>query len=541
MSKAEIIENIGTIARSGTKKFIDQLSGAGKNLSDVIGKFGVGFYSAFIVAHKIELVTKSYIKDEPAYKWTSDGAGEYFLEPADKTDRGTEITVFLKDEETEFLEAARIENVVKKYSNFIRFPIYIENKKVNELEALWTKSASSVKEDEYKEFYKFLAHTDETPAFIIHKTLDAPIQFNMLIFCPEKNYNVFGMPEKEYGLNLYSNKIMIQEQCKDLIPSYFRFLKGIIDSADISLNISRETIQNDAVIQKIRNVIIKSVITEFENLFGKDREKYTKLYNEFNREIKEGVHTDFSNRDKLAALMLFNSSSAKDKDKPTNLKEYIERKKEGQKDIYYITGTDIESIDRSPYLELFKKKNVEVLYLCESIDEIILSQLMRFEDMEFKSIDAANLDFVKNLKSADEKDDEKPTDEQKKDLDDFVNYYREVLKDKVITVEESDRLTDSPCCLVNPENAMSSHIQKMMQMMNKDFKSGKKILQINLKNSLIRGLAEMRKENKDSELLKNMCIQLFENAQMIEGDTVNPIDFTARIISIMNDSLKLRK
>ncbi len=446
----------------------------------------------------------------------------------------------MKDEESEFLETFRIENVIKKYSNFIRFPIYLDNKRVNELEAIWTKPASSVKEEEYKEFYKFIAHSGDSPAFTIHKTLDAPIQFNMLLFCPDKNYNIFGMPEKEYGLSLYSNKVMIQEQCKDLIPSYFRFIKGVVDSADISLNISRETIQNAAVIQKIKNIVIKNVISEFENLFNRDRDAYIKVYNEFNRELKEGVHSDYSNKDKLATLLLFNSSTAKDKNKPTNLKEYIERKKEGQKEIYYITGPDIASIDRSPYLEIFKKKNVEVLYLTEPVDEIILSNLMKFEDMDFKSIDAANLDFVKNIKSADETETQQ-TGEEKKDFDDFIKYYREILKEKVITVDETDRLTDSPCCLVNPENGMSSHIQKMMQMMNKDFQAGKKILQINPKNTLIKELANFYKADKESELLKNMCLQLFENSLMIEGDTVNSMDFTSRIISIMGEALKFRK
>ncbi|MBP7653305.1 molecular chaperone HtpG [Candidatus Dependentiae bacterium] len=539
MTKSELIENIGTIAKSGTKTFIENMSKEGKNIEDIIGQFGVGFYSSFIVAKKIEVITKSYIKDEPAYKWSCDGSNSYTLEETEKKDRGTEVIVYLKDEEQEFLEKERVKNVIKKYSNFLRYPVYIENEKANEIEAIWTKQASQVKDEEYKEFYKFISHSSETPMFKIHKHSDAPIQFYMLIYCPEKNYNLFGMPEKDYGLSLYSNKVLIQEECKDLLPSYFRFIKGIVDSPDIPLNISRETIQNNSVVQKIKNVIIKSVINELDSMINTDRPKYEIFYKEFSRELKEGVNSDFSNREKLAALLLFNTLLAPD-NKIITLKEYIESKKEGQKEIYFISGTDKKNIEKSPYLEIFKKKNVDVLFLTEPIDEIILSSLMKFEDMEFKSIDNSNLDFVKNIKSEDsDNQEQKLSKEEKNEFEDFLKFYRDTLGDKVITVIETDRLTDSPCCLVNPDN-MSSHIQKILQMMNKDFKTSKKILQINPKNQLIKGLTKLYILNKESDLLKNICIQLFDSAQMIDGISgIEPADFTSRIMDIMKETVNM--
>ncbi|HPN31080.1 MAG TPA: molecular chaperone HtpG [bacterium] len=538
MTKSELVENIGTIAKSGTKTFIENISKEGKNLDDIIGQFGVGFYSAFIVAKKVEVETKSYVKDEPAYKWVCDGSNSYTLEEIAKKDRGTEVKVFLKDDEKEFLEKDRVKTVIKKYSNFLRYPVYIESEKANEIEAVWTKQPSQVKEEEYKEFYKFISHSSESPLFKIHKHSDAPIQFYMLLFCPDKNFNIFGMPEKDYGLSLYSNKVLIQEECKDLLPSYFRFVKGIVDSPDIPLNISRETIQNNSVVQKIKNVIIKSVISELDSTLNNDRTKYELFYKEFSRELKEGVNTDFSNRDKLAGLLLFTTLLGTD-NKLITLKEYIANKKEGQKEIYFISGTDKKNIEKSPYLEIFKKKNVDVLFLTEPIDEIILSSLMKFEDMEFKSIDNSNLDYVKNLKSEEDKPEDKLSKDEKKELEGFLKYYRDALGDKVITVIESDRLTDSACCLVNPDN-MSSHIQKILQMMNKDFKSSKKILQINPKNQLIKGLMKLYSQDKDSELLKNICFQLFDSAQMIDGISgIEPADFTERIINIMNETVKL--
>jgi len=541
MTKNELIENLGTIAKSGTRAFIEKLSQTGKNINDIIGQFGVGFYSAFIVAEKVAVLTKSYIKDEPAYKWVSDGAGKYSIEQINKKDRGTEVVVYLKKDEKEFLEAERVKSVIQKYSNFIRYPIYIENKKVNEIEAIWTKSPSQVKEEEYKEFYKFIAHRYDEPIFKIHKVVDVPLQFSMLLYCPEKNYNFFGLPEKEYGLSLYTNKILIQEQCKDIIPQYFRFMKGIVDSSDIPLNISRETIQNNEIVRKIRSIIVKSIISELQVLLNKDRKKYTEFYKEYNRELKEGAHSDFENRDKLAKLLLFYSSQSNEEQ--ITLSEYVNRKKEGQKEIYYISGADLKTISKSPYLEIFKKKGVEVLYLTEAADEIVLNNLAKFEDMEFKSIDAANLDFVKDLKNADDdtkQEEPELTKDEKKDFEKFLKYLKELLKDKVEDVVESDRLVDSPCCLVNPENAMSSHIQKIMQMMNKDMPAQKKILQVNAKNEMIRNLVKLYSIEKDNELLKNIVFQLYSNAALIDGTLDDLTDTALRSFDIMSEALKLK-
>ncbi|MFN3533158.1 MAG: molecular chaperone HtpG [Candidatus Brocadia sp.] len=537
MTKDEIIQNIGTIAKSGSLEFIANLSEQARKDSSIIGQFGVGFYSVFMVADEVRIKTKSYKKDEPAFEWHSDGTGKYFLNPVEKERRGTDIIVHLKDEEKEYTEKSRIQSIIKKYSNFVSFPIMVCGERANQITAIWKEPKKDITEEQYNEFYKFISNTEDTPLFRLHTSAEAPIQFSSILYCPSTNYEIYGFKKLEHGLQLYSNKILIQSDCKALLPEYLRFIRGVVDSADIPLNISRETFQDNRIIHKMKNILLKQIITLLQDLAKNEKEKYETFWRQFGRILKEGVHFDFDNRDSLAQLMRFNSSACKDANGLISLKEYVDRMKPEQKEIYYITAVNRETIEKSPYLEIFRKKDVEVLYLTDPNDEFLLSGLHEFEKKPIRSADQANLDLLKDSdrKIVDTSEEPQNYEEMFKHL---LKTIRVTLSDRILDVKESNRLVDSPCCLVNPDGVPSVHVQKLIQMVDGNYKISKKIMEINRKNRMIQNLARMNENPSYQPLIEKMVQQLFENALMQDGIVFDPTSMVPRLNELMEELTK---
>jgi len=534
MNRDEIIENVGTIAKSSSLEFIAKLSEEAKKDSNVIGQFGVGFYSVFMVADEVKIRTKSYKKDEPAIEWQSDGTGKYVLNPIEKEKRGTEIIVHLKEEEKEYTDKTRVESIIKKYSNFVSFPILLGGERVNQITAIWKEPKKDITEEQYNEFYKFISNTEEKPLFRLHTSAEAPIQFYSILYCPTTNYENFIMKKLEHGIQLYSNKILIQQDCKVLLPEYLRFICGVVDSSDIPLNISRETFQDNRIVQKIKSVLVKQVLGLLQDIAEKEKEKYETFWRQFGRILKEGVFFDFENQGALAQLMRFNSSKCDDSNGLVSLKEYKERMKPEQKEIYYITAVNRETIEKSPYLEIFRKKDIEVFYLTDPNDEILLSNLGEFEKIPLVSADQANLNLVqesdKNI--VDTSEEPQNYEEMFKHI---LKTMKAVLGDRILDVKESYRLSDSPCCLVNPDKAPSVHVQKLIHMMDKNYQITKKIMEVNRKHRLIQNLARMNENPSNQQLVEKITNQLFENALMQDGVVSDPTSMVPRVNELLEE------
>ncbi|RMD59536.1 MAG: molecular chaperone HtpG, partial [Nitrospirae bacterium] len=392
MTKDELIQNIGTIAKSGTLEFIKKLAeGTKKEDLNLIGQFGVGFYSVFMVAKEVFVLTKSYREGEPPYCWHSDGTNAYSIREIDMKNRGTKVEVHLKDEEAEFVNVDRVEGIIRRYSNFVPYPIFLNGRQVNQVSAIWMKPKSELKKEDYVEFYKFLTNSVEEPLSYLHIYSDAPLSFHSILYIPMKKLELIGLGKLEHGLHLYTKRVLIQGECKELLPDYLRFVRGVVDSEDISINISRETIQDNIILQKIKRFLNRKVLDHLEEMLRKNREQYVAFWKEFGRILKEGIAVDLENRDRLTNLLLFNSSRCPDADTFITLKEYTERMQEGQKEIYYMSGMNREAVDKSPHIEVFKKKGIEVIYLYDPLDDIIMNTLIQYDGKPIKSAEQADI------------------------------------------------------------------------------------------------------------------------------------------------------
>lgn len=539
MTKEEIITNIGTIAKSGTSEFINQISQAKGDTSNLIGKFGVGFYSVFMVAEKVEITTRSFKIDEKTYKWISDGLGSYEIQEIedDKVKRGTEILIHLKEDEKEFAEKYRLESIVKKHSNFIQFPIFVEKEKVNNVAALWREPKSNVKPEQYNEFYKFLTYDNDEPLSVIHKSVDAPIQFNALLFIPKKYNDFFGYNRENYGLDLYVRRVLIQHQNKDLLPEYLSFVKGVVDSEDLPLNISRETLQENVIFNKISSSVTSQVLSFLADKAKNEKEKYAEFWKEHGKIFKLG-YMDFTNQEKWADLLRFNSSTCNDEKELVSLQEYVDRKKDKQKEIYYVLGNSRQAINSDPHLEIFKSKGIEVFYLYDPIDEIAISSLNKYKDFDIKSVDQADLSKIDKMEDVVEKKDEseKLTKDDEKHFDSLMSKMKEILGEKIKEVRESKRLKDSPAVLVNPDNSMSGSMQKIMQIMNKDQSIPEKIMEVNKNHPLMRNLLKIFKADSNDNYITDVVKQLYESALLLEGYLQDPHELVGRINKLLNQS-----
>ena len=551
MTAEEVMENIGTIARSGTKEFMKQVSEAKEN-PELIGQFGVGFYSVFMVAEKVVVHTQKAGTDQGTW-WESTGAGEYSIESVPRGDgHGTTITIHLKKGDDEasqdnYAETHTLKSLIKKYSDFIEFPIKMlveeeepeqdkdgkaiegkfkkitKDETLNSRKALWLKPANDISKEQYNEFYKHIASDWTDPQDVIHYKAEGTQEFATIMYIPSSvpfDYNYRG---SKHGLSLYVRRVFIMANCEELLPPYFRFVKGIIDSDDLSLNVSREILQQDKQIQAIKKALTNRLLKYFKTKLEKEREEYETFWGRFGATVKEGISTDFANKEKLQDLCLFRSSHS---EKLTTLKEYIGRMPDGQKEIYYITGESLSQVQESPYLEKLHQKGYEILFLTDPVDDWVMQGLTKYDDKMLRSVTKEGLE----LDSEEEKEKiKKETEEKTKDLKPLIDTIQEALSEKIKEVKISNRLVDSPVCLVSGAYDPSAHMERMMESLGQSMPQSKRILEINSQHPVFTKMTAMSKDTQ-----KVWAEILYNQALLNEGSPIkNPLQFSKQISNLM--------
>ncbi|MBN1261662.1 MAG: molecular chaperone HtpG [Anaerolineae bacterium] len=528
MTRAEIIENLGTIAHSGAAAFLKSME-EGQRPADIIGQFGVGFYSVFMVADHVQVTTRSFQPNAEAWTWTSHGESTYTLQPADKETRGTEIIVYLKEDASEFSSNWRLEQIIKKHSNFVSFPITLEERVLNQQTALWREAPQEVEPERYDEFYRQITLEPEKPLRHIHVVTDAPVNIRSLLFIPGRWELGPLQLRTDYGLKLYSRKILIQEHNKDLLPEYLHFVEGVVDSEDIPLNISRETIQSNRAVRQIQRALTKRVLKELQDLAEEDAETYDRFWRTFGAFIKQGVATNPVHQEELVDLLRFPSSRSGGA--LVSLDEYVGRMPEAQEKLYFILGEDMASVAASPHLDYFKQHNVEVLYMVDPLDGFMIQMLQTYKEKPLQNVDAADL----TLPEIDEPGDKAPETLDEAEFDAVVARFREVLGDRVKEVRASHMLRDSPCRLVSPESGPERELQRVRRLLEKDFEAPPKIIELNRKHPLIRNLAaRIEATSKGADPVVDATIeQLFANLLILEGSLPNPSEMVPRILALL--------
>ncbi|MEF2229469.1 MAG: molecular chaperone HtpG, partial [Pseudodesulfovibrio sp.] len=502
----------------------------------------VGFYSVYMVADEVTVTTRSMDQDAAPVIWTSDGRTDYKLqdledEAARDTPRGTRIEVRLKpDMVAQFANPAALTHIVKKHSNFINFPIFVDGERVNTISALWREPKFQITAEQYAEFYKFLTFDSEDPFDTLHTSVDAPVQFNALMFVPERGDDPFGMNRENRGLDLYVRRVLIEKQNKDLLPEYLGFIKGVVDTEDLPLNISRETLQDNLLMRKISSTLVKQVLDHLAKMAKDDEERYAKFWRAHGLLFKAG-YMDFLNKDKFAALVRFNSSHHDDAKGLTSLTDYVSRAKENQKEIYYAYGPSREALALSPHLEVFRRKNIEVLYLLEPIDEFVMDALRDFDGCALTS--AEHADMAKLDQYPDIETDEKPealNEEQQSTLDKLLARIKDALGDAVTEVKASKRLSKSPVCLANPDGNVTSSMDKIMRVVTKDTSIPKKVLEVNPDHPLVRNMLTIFQRDENDPFIDQAANQLFESALLLEGYLTDPHALVGRVQDLLTKS-----
>ena len=545
MSRDELVNNLGTIARSGTSAFMEQLSEADRKGSNLIGQFGVGFYSAFMVATKVE-VTSRAAGSEESWSWVSDGRGEFTLSAADRQARGTDITLHLKDDAKEYLEEQRLRHIVKTYSNHIPFPIKMEITEevegaletrvdqLNDAGALWRKNKSEVTEEQYKEFYHHVSHAFDDPLTHIHFRAEGMIEYSGLIYIPtERPYDLFH-PDRMNKMKLYVKRVFITDECEELVPSWLRFLRGVVDSEDLPLNVSREMLQNNPVLSKIRSGLVKRVLDELAKLAENDAEKYATFWKNFGAVLKEGLYEHGTDRDKLLKVARFESTNG---DGLTSLADYVSHMKDGQDSIFYITGENRDALANSPQLEGFKAKGVEVLFMTDPVDDFWLSSVGQFEEKSFKSVTRSGSDLasIKGEDKKDEEEDKKDDTENSEEFNTLIAALKVELGDAVADIRKSDRLTNSAVCLVADDNGMDMHMERLLAQHKQLDQLSKRVLEINAEHELIQMMGKLAGKGED---LSDAGKLLLDQARILEGETLqDPVEFAARLTRIMTKAV----
>ncbi|WP_018968780.1 molecular chaperone HtpG [Rubritalea marina] len=522
MNRDELTENLGTIAHSGTKAFLENLKEKGDSNADVIGQFGVGFYSAFMAADEVEVYTHSWDPSAENLKWTSDGATGYTIEEADEQTRGCKMVIKLKEGQEEFAKADRVKEILEKYSNFVTFPIELNGERVNKVDALWLKSKSEVSDEEYNEFYKFVAHAWDEPKFTMHFSADAPLAINALLFVPNENQEQFGMGQMEAGVSLYCRKVLIDSKPQKLLPEWLRFLRGVIDSADLPLNISRETMQDSALIQKLNKLITKRFLKFLDTQAKNEPEKYAEFYSKFSRFLKEGVATSFEHQEPLAKLLRFESTMT-DAGSQTSFAEYIDRAKDGQEEIYFLTGASRDILEKGPYLEAFKARGLEVALFTDQVDQYVLDSLPEYNGKKLVPADRADLE----LDDVDAEGEALDSDA----VESLSKFMSETLGERVEKVEAGKRLVDSPIAALAPKDAPNAQMMAMMKAMGQDAPTPKVTLEINPRSEVIKNLAGL--QQRDEELAAIVTEQLTDNALLAAGLLENPQEMVSRLNDLL--------
>ena len=542
MNEHDLEENLGTIARSGTRGFVEHLTGDARKDSNLIGQFGVGFYSSFMVADKVEVISRKAGEDN-AYMWTSDGKGEYDIQDGERETQGTSVTLYLNKEGVEYADRWQIETVIKKYSNHIPFPIYLhyegtryegegdqkkeikepKTEQINAASAIWKRPKSELKNDDYNEFYKSISHDMEEPLLRSHTHAEGKLDYTTLFFIPK--HAPFDMFRADYhpGVKLYVKRVFITDDDKELMPVYLRFVRGVIDSEDLPLNVSREILQQNRVLAKIKTSSVKRILDELSKLQKNDREKYNEFYKEFGIPVKEGLYQDMDNRDKILELVMYKSTTV---DGYTSLEEYKDRMKPDQDAIYYITGAKEGNLRNSPLLEMYKNRDIEVLVMDDEIDDIIIATVPKFKDVNLKSVNRS--DAAESLKSEEDK-------QKEKQIEPLIKKIKEVLGELVKDVKASTRLSDSPSCIVADENDPTVQMQHLFKAMGqKNMPDFKPILEINPEHEIIKKL----EGTEDKAVIEDISYLLLEQALLIEGvELKSPSEFVKRLNRVMGKAL----
>ena len=532
MTQEEVMENIGTIANSGTRKYLESLDKNQTQDSNLIGQFGVGFYSAFIVSNTVTLLSRKAGDDKAnGTKWTSKGKGEYSIETVELEDYGTTVILDVKKAESEFIDGFRLRGIVSKYSDHITVPIMmvkpseedeseIVYETINKATAFWMQDKKELSQSDYDEFYKSLTYDFEGPLTQIHNRVEGKLDYTSLLFIPKKAPFDMWEPKRKGGVKLYAKRVFIMEGNEELLPQYLRFIKGVIDTADLSLNVSREILQGSKVVDTIKKASVKRILSELEKMSKNKPEDYAAFWSEFGMVIKEGVVEDFSNKDKITNLLRFSTTATDSSDQTVSLKDYIGRMKKDQKNIYYVTADSYDAAKGSPHLEIFKQKDIEVLLLSDRVDEWLVANFGEFEELSLKSIAKGDLDDL------DSKEEKKEKEKTVKDYEKVISKAQEILDNQVKEVKVSSRLSESPSCLVADENELGGNMERIMKSLGQDVPETKPILEINPSHPLVMKL----KSKVDEDIVK----VLFDQAVLSEGGQIKePAEFVKRMNKLM--------
>lgn len=545
MNRDDVINNLGTIARSGTAEFLSKLSGDQKKDSQLIGQFGVGFYSAFIVASKVVVETRRAGESAAqGVRWESEGEGEFSLEPVDKASHGTRITLFLKDGEDEFVEPSRLEHLIKKYSDHIAVPVFVARpaleddsedasaeKAVNQAQALWTRSKSDISDEEYTEFYKHVSHDWNEPLTWMHNRVEGKMDYTSLLYIPAQAPFDIWNRDASRGLKLYVQRVFIMDDAEQFLPLYLRFVKGVLDSNDLSLNVSREILQKDKQVENLRTALVKRVLDTLEKMAQKDPEKYQTFWDQFGDVMKEGPAEDFANREKIAGLFRFATTHSGLDVQNVSLADYVSRMRDGQKKIYYITGDSYAAATASPHLEYFRRKGIEVLVLTDRVDEWMVGHLSEFDGKSFQDITKGELD-LDELADDVEKEQQKQLEETHKAL---VERIQNALQGEVREVRISSRLTDSPACMVVGQYDMGAHMRRMMEAAGQKVPEPEVIMEVNPQHPLLQRMDQEQDEDRFADLANLIHAQ----AQLAEGSQLRqPAEYVSRLNKLLLDLMK---
>ena len=547
MTRDDVVNHLGTIARSGTAEFLSQLSGDQQKDSQLIGQFGVGFYSAFIVADKVIVETRRAGESaEQGTRWESEGEGEFSLEQIEKTGRGTSITLHLKEGEEEFADSFRLQNLIKKYSDHIAIPVFVQQdsndddgegedasapEAVNQAQAMWTRAKSDISDEDYKEFYKHVSHDWNEPLTWMHNTVEGKLNYTSLLYIPAQAPFDMWNREASRGVKLYVQRVFIMDDAEQFLPAYLRFVKGVLDSNDLSLNVSREILQQDKQVDSLRSALVKRVLDTLEKMSKKDAEKYQTFWNQFGEVLKEGPAEDFANREKVAGLFRFATTQSEGTEQTVSLADYIARMREGQKKIYYITGENHDAVAASPHLEYFRKKGIEVLLLTDRVDEWMVGHLSDFDGKAFQDVTKGELD-LDELADESEKEEQKQLEESHKAL---IERLEAALKDDVKEVRVSSRLSDSPACLVVGQYDMGGHMRRLMEAAGQKVPEPEVALEVNPSHPLIERLDQEADEDRFAELAQVIHAQ----AQLAEGSQLKqPAQYVTRLNKLLLDLMK---
>ena len=547
MTRDDVVNHLGTIAKSGTAEFLSQLSGDQQKDSQLIGQFGVGFYSAFIVADKVIVETRRAGESaEQGTRWESEGEGEFSLEQIEKTGRGTSITLHLKEGEEEFADSFRLQNLIKKYSDHIAIPVFVQQdsndddgegedasapEAVNQAQAMWTRAKSDISDEDYKEFYKHVSHDWNEPLTWMHNTVEGKLNYTSLLYIPAQAPFDMWNREASRGVKLYVQRVFIMDDAEQFLPAYLRFVKGVLDSNDLSLNVSREILQQDKQVDSLRSALVKRVLDTLEKMSKKDAEKYQTFWNQFGEVLKEGPAEDFANREKVAGLFRLGTTQSEGTEQTVSLADYIARMREGQKKIYYITGENHDAVAASPHLEYFRKKGIEVLLLTDRVDEWMVGHLSDFDGKAFQDVTKGELD-LDELADESEKEEQKQLEESHKAL---IERLEAALKDDVKEVRVSSRLSDSPACLVVGQYDMGGHMRRLMEAAGQKVPEPEVALEVNPSHPLIERLDQEADEDRFAELAQVIHAQ----AQLAEGSQLKqPAQYVTRLNKLLLDLMK---